>query len=67
MAIYKEVTEMPHCGTCGKLLAPGVTTFVADRRNKRLIFCSEKCITVFDTYKEPKYGDDAVWAESIVG
>jgi len=67
MAIYKEVAEMPHCGSCGKLLVPGMTTFTAERRDHTLVFCSQKCITVFDAYKEPKYGAEAVWAESIVG
>lgn len=65
MTLYKEVTEMPHCGNCGKLLAPGVHQVTAERRGQTIIFCSDKCVTVFDVYKEPKYGKDAIWAESV--
>lgn len=66
MPRYKEVNEMPHCGSCGKLLAPGVEFQVHERRQQNVIFCSDRCVMVFDTYKEPKYGDDAIWPESVV-
>ena len=38
----------------------------AERLGHTLVFCSEQCIRVFDTYKAPKYGDEAVWPESTV-
>ena len=31
------------------------------RGEHRIVFCSSSCIAVFDTYKQPKYGDEAVW------
>lgn len=64
MTIYREVNEMPRCGSCGKLLTVGGTE--VDRLGHRIVFCSEQCIRVFDTYKAPKYGADAVWPESVV-
>lgn len=64
MAIYREVNELPRCGSCGKLLTAG--RLEEERLGQRIVFCSEQCIRVFDTYKAPKYGADAVWPESIV-
>jgi hypothetical protein len=64
MAIYREVSELPRCGSCGKLLTVG--GIEQDRLDHRLVFCSEQCIRVFDTYKAPKYGAAAVWPESVV-
>lgn len=64
MTIYREVNEMPRCGSCGKLLTVG--GIEVDRLGHRIVFCSEQCIRVFDTYKAPKYGADAVWPESVV-
>ncbi len=62
---YQEVNEMPRCGSCGKLLTRG--GLKAERLDNTLIFCSAKCLEIFDTYKAPKYGEAAVWPESIVG
>jgi hypothetical protein len=62
---YREVNEMPRCGSCGKLLTVG--GLEEQRGEHRIVFCSQRCIVVFDTYKQPKYGDEAVWRESIVG
>ncbi len=64
MTLYREVNEMPRCGSCGKLLTSG--GIEAERRGHAILFCSEQCVRVFDTYKEPRYGDAAVWPESIV-
>lgn len=65
MAVYKEVNELPRCGSCGKLLtANGLT---AERLGHVVWFCSEQCISVFDTYKAPKYGGQALWPEAIRG
>jgi len=64
VTVYKEVSELPRCGSCGKLLTVGGIR--AARRGHTLVFCSQQCIRVFDTYKEPKYGAQAVWPESIV-
>lgn len=64
MAVYREVNELPRCGSCGKLLTVGGLR--EERLDRTIVFCSEQCIRVFDTYKAPKYGADAVWPESIV-
>jgi hypothetical protein len=63
--LYQEVSELPRCGSCGKLLTKG--GLEADRLDHRLIFCDDKCLEIFDTYKAPKYGEAAVWPESVVG
>lgn len=65
MSTYQEVNELPRCGSCGKLLTKG--GLEAERMEHTLIFCNDKCLEVFDTYKAPKYGDAAVWPESVVG
>jgi hypothetical protein len=65
VTVYREVNELPRCGSCGKLLTAG--GLEEDRGEQRLIFCSRQCIRVFDTYKAPKYGAAAVWPESVVG
>lgn len=64
MTLYREVNEMPRCCSCGKLLTSGGID--AERCGHPVLFCSEQCVRVFDTYKEPRYGDAAVWPESIV-
>jgi hypothetical protein len=64
MAIYREVNELPRCGSCGKLLTAG--RLEEERLGRTLAFCSEQCVRVFDSYKEPKYGADAIWPESIL-
>jgi len=56
--MYREVSEMPKCGSCGKLL--NVDGIEVVRLSRAVMFCSERCIEVFDTYKEPKYGADAL-------
>jgi ribosomal protein L24E len=65
MAVYREVSELPRCGSCGKLLTVG--GIEEERLGRVLVFCSPQCIRVFDTYKAPKYGEAAVWPESVVG
>jgi hypothetical protein len=62
---YREVNEFPRCAGSGKLLTTGGIT--AERCGHVLIFENEKALAVFDTYLLPKYGDEAVWPESIVG
>ena len=64
MTVYREVSELPRCGSCGKLLTVG--GIETERMGYRLVFCSQQCIRVFDSYKAPKYGEAAVWPESIV-
>jgi hypothetical protein len=64
MTVYREVSELPRCGSCGKLLTTGGT--VEERMGRRIVFCGDRCIRVFDTYKAPKYGEEAVWPESVV-
>ena len=56
--MYPEVSEMPKCGSCGKLLNVGGIEAV--RLERPVMFCSERCIEVFDTDKEPKYGSAAL-------
>lgn len=64
MPVYREVNELPRCGSCGKLLT--ANRLEEERLGRTIAFCSEPCVRVFDTYKAPKYGADAVWPESIV-
>lgn len=64
MPVYREVNELPHCGSCGKLVSIGGIR--VERLGHPLLFCSERCIEVFDSYKVPKYGEAALWEESIV-
>jgi len=56
--MYREVNEMPKCASCGKLL--NVDGIPAQRLGRDVMFCSERCVEVFDTYKEPKYGTAAL-------
>ena len=58
MTVYREVNEMPKCASCGKLLP--VDGIGAERLGRRVQFCSEQCVRTFDTYKQPKYGSEAV-------
>ena len=64
MSVYREVSELPRCGSCGKLLTVG--GLEVDRLGKVVVFCDDRCVRVFDTYKVPKYGDEAIWPESVV-
>jgi hypothetical protein len=64
MPVYREVSELPRCGSCGKLLTVG--GIQEERLGHTLVFCSPQCIRVFDTYKAPKYGEAAIWPESVV-
>jgi ribosomal protein L24E len=64
VTLYREVNEMPRCGSCGKLLTSG--GIEAERREHAILFCSDQCVRVFDTYKEPRYGEQAVWPESLI-
>ena len=63
MTVYREVSELPRCGSCGKLLTVG--GLVEERLGYRVVFCSPQCVRVFDTDKAPKFGEEAVWPESI--
>jgi len=57
--VYREVNEMPKCVCCG-ILVP-CAEIHAERRGVDLVFCSERCIRIFDEYKLPKYGNEALW------
>ena len=63
MTVYREVSELPRCGSCGKLLTVG--GIEQERLGHVIWFCSDQCIRVFDSYKVPKYGADAIWPESL--
>lgn len=52
--MYREVSEMPKCACCG-ILVP-CKEVVAERQGRGLVFCSERCIRIYDSYKYPKYG-----------
>lgn len=56
--MYREVNEMPKCASCGKLL--NVDGIPAERLGRPVMFCAERCVEVFDTYKAPKYGEAAL-------
>jgi hypothetical protein len=53
MAMYREVNEMPHCANCGVLVP--AAELVRERRGFQLVFCSAKCVEVYDRYKFPRY------------
>ncbi len=53
-----EVYERPHCACCGQLVTWTVTT--VGREGRRLQFCSENCVKVYDSYLVPAYGKDHV-------
>lgn len=51
--MYREVNEMPHCANCGVLVP--AEEVVRERRGFQLVFCSPKCIEIYDRYKYPRY------------
>jgi hypothetical protein len=53
--MYREVNEMPHCANCG-VLVPAAEV-VCERRGFQLVFCSLRCIEVYDRYTYPRYRD----------
>ena len=65
--MYREVNEMPHCANCG-VLVPAAEV-VRDRRGFHLVFCSERCVEVYDQYKYPRYRDriDAMECQGATG
>ena len=52
--MYREVDEMPKCATCG-ILVP-CSEVLAVRHEEELVFCSVRCVAIYDEYKFPKYG-----------
>jgi hypothetical protein len=54
--MYREVNEMPKCACCG-ILVP-CAEIHAERHGVDLVFCSERCIRIYDEYKFPKYRDE---------
>jgi hypothetical protein len=58
LAMYREVNEMPKCASCGKLIPVGGIR--EERLGRAVRFCSEQCVRVFDEYKYPRYGRDAL-------
>jgi hypothetical protein len=59
--MYREVDEMPKCATCG-ILVPCQEVY-ARRHEIELIFCSERCVRIYDEYKFPKYRDEILAAQ----
>lgn len=59
--MYREVNEMPKCASCG-ILVP-CKEVIREHHGVNLVFCSEKCFRVYDTYKFPKYRDRILAAE----
>ncbi len=53
-----EVYERPHCACCGQLVTWKVK--VETRNARRLQFCSDNCVQVYDSYLVPTYGPDHV-------
>ncbi len=53
-----EVFERPHCACCGQLTT--WTTIVKEREGRKLQFCGQQCVSVFDTYLAPAYGAELV-------
>jgi hypothetical protein len=51
--MYREVNEMPHCANCG-VLVPAAEV-MRERRGFQLVFCSSRCIEIYDRYTYPRY------------
>ncbi len=51
--MYREVDEMPKCETCGILVPCNEVT--VRRHEVELVFCSDRCVVIYDEYKFPKY------------
>ena len=63
--MYREVSEMPKCACCG-ILVP-CRELVRERHGLRLVFCGEKCVRIFDTYKWPRYRERILAGDSFLG
>ena len=59
--MYREVDEMPKCATCG-ILVP-CQEVRKERHETELVFCSERCVRIYDEYKFPKYADEILAAQ----
>lgn len=53
-----EVYERAHCACCGQLVTWDIK--VETRGERKLQFCSQNCIEVFDSYVIPTYGLDHI-------
>ncbi len=51
---------MPKCSSCG-ILVPCAEVH-AERHGSDLVFCSERCIRIYDEYKFPKYREEILKA-----
>ncbi|HAB36832.1 MAG TPA: hypothetical protein DCE52_02305 [Rhodobacteraceae bacterium] len=51
-----EVYERPHCAACGQLFTWEQVT--KKREGRKLRFCSNNCVKIFDDYLLPTYGSD---------
>jgi hypothetical protein len=61
--MYREVNEMPKCACCGILVPCAVVH--TERHGVDLVFCSERCIRIYDEYKFPKYRDEILAGLSV--
>jgi hypothetical protein len=53
-----EVYERPHCACCGQLTT--WTTRVEKRGGRKLQFCGDRCVEVFDSYLVPTHGVELI-------
>jgi hypothetical protein len=51
---YREVHEMPRCAACG-ILVP-CDEVRRERHGAELVFCSDRCVRLYDEYVFPTYG-----------
>jgi hypothetical protein len=49
-----EVFERPHCACCGQLVT--WRTVNEEIKGKKLNFCGDQCVQVFQSYLLPNYG-----------
>jgi len=49
-----EVFERPHCACCGQLVT--WRTVNEEIEGKKLNFCGDQCVQVFQSYLLPNYG-----------
>jgi len=59
--MYREVNEMNKCASCG-ILVP-CHEVIREHHGVKLVFCSDKCFGIYETYKFPKYKEKILMAE----
>lgn len=59
--MYREVSEMPKCASCGILIPCSELEF--EHHGAQLYACSERCIRIYDAYKFPRHREEILAVE----